>query len=70
MLVALVKGIIKDYEEVYWYIFGLHEQYRWRVEIMCPMTYEEAKDLALIVEAEIDDGSVDKKKSCDNQLDD
>ncbi|CAG8729755.1 6477_t:CDS:2, partial [Gigaspora margarita] len=32
-LVALVKGLIKDYEEMYWYIFGLHKQYRWRVEI-------------------------------------
>ncbi|CAG8807392.1 17652_t:CDS:2, partial [Racocetra fulgida] len=44
-LVAPVKGIIKDYEELYWYI----------VESMCPITYDEAKEWALELEAEIND---------------
>ncbi|KAF0335929.1 hypothetical protein F8M41_016670 [Gigaspora margarita] len=39
---------------------------------MCPTTYEEAKDLALIVEPEFDNEIVqaNKNKSCNNKLDD
>ncbi|RIB26691.1 hypothetical protein C2G38_2162749 [Gigaspora rosea] len=64
-LVALVKGFIKDYEEMYWYIFGLKKSYRWNIEVMCPVTYEEAKDLALCAEVEGDDKSIDEWKSSD-----
>ncbi|CAG8620012.1 17441_t:CDS:2, partial [Racocetra fulgida] len=54
-LVVLVKGIIKDYKELYWYIGGLCESYQWEVESMCPITYDEAKEWALELEAEIND---------------
>ncbi|KAF0477072.1 hypothetical protein F8M41_024287 [Gigaspora margarita] len=38
-------------------------------QIMCPMSYKKTKNLALYIEAEIDDESIDKKKSDTNILD-
>ncbi|CAG8786837.1 21854_t:CDS:2, partial [Dentiscutata erythropus] len=39
-------------------------------EMMCLITYEEAKDLALCIEAESSDGSMDKRELSNNKLDD
>ncbi|CAG8814882.1 12080_t:CDS:1, partial [Racocetra fulgida] len=58
MEVAPIRHAIRDYEEMFWFIFGLKESYRWEVEMMCPMTYEEAKNFALIVEAGDDQENV------------
>ncbi|CAG8851076.1 1812_t:CDS:1, partial [Racocetra persica] len=57
-LVVPVKTMIKNYEEMYWYTFGLCESYQWQVESMCPITYDEAKECALELETEINDGGM------------
>ncbi|RIB24447.1 hypothetical protein C2G38_2031867 [Gigaspora rosea] len=53
---------------MYWYIFGLKKSYQWKVEVMCPITYKEAKDLVLCAEVEGDDESIDEWESS-NKLD-
>ncbi|CAG8773699.1 30879_t:CDS:2 [Gigaspora margarita] len=49
--ILLWKGELPEEEKRIWYVLGLKRQYLYEVEDLLPETYDQAKQLALMVEA-------------------
>ncbi|CAG8587451.1 8259_t:CDS:2 [Dentiscutata erythropus] len=51
--IMLWNGELPEEEKRIWYVLGLKRQYLYEIEALLPETYDQAKQLALIVEAQM-----------------